>query len=62
MKRNTTTIKEALRRVDGAARRRAFRKDRPIAISIGGKAFLLYPDGRKVPFSKSILRQLSGKK
>lgn len=50
---NISSFRAALRTAARAARRKAFRKGLPIAISKNGKVFFVYKDRREVPLSKS---------
>jgi hypothetical protein len=54
----TKSIKAAIAGVYLSARRKAFRKNFPVAISEGGKTILLYPDGTRKPFTLEAITAL----
>lgn len=55
----TRNIKKALSKIGISARRKAFRQNRPVAISENGKAILLYPNGDKKKITAKILKDLA---
>lgn len=57
-KRKNITVETALKKVGQSARIKAFKKDQPIAISIGGVTYLKYPDGHQVRLTAKLLQQL----
>jgi len=54
----TGNINVAIRGMARAARRRAFSRDLPVAISENGKTFLVFADGRKIPFTRAEIAKL----
>lgn len=52
-------MKTALSQVGKSARRRAFRSNRPVAISENGEAMLVYPDGTKKKITAQVLEELT---
>lgn len=59
MSRQTTiTFNKALAGLGASARKKAFRKNLPVAISENGKTILIYPDGSRKPFTKKAIREL----
>jgi len=52
-------LNKALMKIGRPARRKAFRNNRPVAISENGKTILLYPNGSKRAVTPEILRELS---
>jgi hypothetical protein len=59
MKRRTKiSFNEAIAGAGASARKKAFRKKLPVAISVDGKTVLVYPDGSSKPFTKKALQEL----
>jgi len=52
------SIENALRDVAKSARLKAFRQKRPVAVSIDGRAYLVYPDGQQKLVTQQLLREL----
>ena len=53
------SLKTALSQVGKSARRRAFRSNRPVAVSENGEAMLVYPDGTKKKIKPHVLQELT---
>jgi hypothetical protein len=53
------SLKIALSQVGKSARRRAFRGNRPVAISENGETMLVYPDGTKRKITPEVLQELT---
>jgi len=54
----TGNFNAAIKGMARAARRRAFSRDMPVAISENGKTFLVFADGRKIPFTPAEMAKL----
>ena len=54
----TISVENALKGVGKSARLNAFRHKRPVAVSIDGKACLIYPDGTQKRLTQKLLREL----
>lgn len=57
-KQNGITFKAAIQSVGTAARRKAFRKKMPVAISEEGKVFLLFSNGTRKPLTPQAMQEL----
>lgn len=58
MRPRTNSLKKAIAGARASARKKAFRKKLPVAISENGKTILVYPDGSRKPFTKKALQEL----
>jgi hypothetical protein len=58
MRTRRTPLDVALAKIGQSARRKAFRGRRPVAISVNGKAFLLYANGSKKEVTPQTLEEL----
>jgi hypothetical protein len=56
------SLKKVLAKVGDSARKKAFRQNRPVAISVDGESFLLYPSGIRKKITPQILRGLTNGK
>jgi hypothetical protein len=54
----TISIKAALAGIHLSARRKASRRNLPVAISEGEKTILLYPDGTRKPYTPEAIAAL----
>ena len=57
-RRKNISLNTAIIGIGASAKKKAFRKKLPVAISENGKTILVYPDGSRKPFSKRALQQL----
>ena len=57
-RRTNISFREAIAGAGTSARKKAFRKKLPVAISENGKTILVYPDGSRKPFTKKALQEL----
>jgi len=57
-RRTTRSFARALAGLGASARKKAFRKNLPVAISENGKTILVYPDGTRKPFTKKAIQEL----
>ena len=53
------SLSKVLKGVGKSARRKAFKDDRPVAISENGEALLLYRDGTKRKIDDEVLQKLT---
>ena len=58
-KTKKTSLEVVLSGVSKSARRRAFRSNRPVAISENGEAVLVYPNGAKIKITPQVLEELT---
>ncbi len=54
----TGNVQTALQGVSKSARKKAFRKKLPVAISENGKTILVFPNGTRVPYSAEVIADL----
>ena len=54
----TGNVQTALQGVSKSARKKAFRKKLPVAISENGKTVLVFPDGSRTPYSAEAIADL----
>jgi hypothetical protein len=52
------SFNKAIAGLGASARKKAFRKNLPVAISENGKTILVYPDGTRKPFTKKAIQEL----
>lgn len=57
-RRINISFNHAIAGAAASARKKAFRKRLPVAISENGKTILIYPDGGRRPFTKKALQEL----
>jgi len=57
-KRTNITVSSALQTVGSSARRKAFRRKMPVAISENGQTFLLFSDGTRKPVTPQTIQEL----
>jgi len=58
IRRTNISFSNAIAGAGASARKKAFRKKLPVAISENGKTILIYPDGSRKPFTKKALQEL----
>ena len=54
----TGNINLAMKGMAHAAKRKAFDRQLPVAISENGRTFLVFADGRKIPFTRAEITEL----
>lgn len=58
IRRKNISLHSAIVGISASAKKKAFRKKLPVAISVNGKTILVYPDGSRRPFTKRALQEL----
>ena len=61
-KQENVNISKAVKSIGVSARRKAFRRNMPVAISENGQVVLLFPDGTRKPATSQAMQELKDAK
>lgn len=53
-----SNIKTTIKKLGGSAKRKAFLKKLPIAVTENGQTILIFPDGTRKPFTSKAIAEL----
>lgn len=56
--KKTENIRAAISGIHQSARRKAFRRNLPVAVSEDGKTILIFPDGTRKPYTPEAMEAL----